>query len=76
MIGYAPRERPLLPDSTMPLEAGSALRWSPSVGPTRSEDTILIDGRGFEIVTEAQNWPKVEIAVKGFPIHRPGILER
>ena len=76
VVGYAPREVVLLPDSPSRLESGSALCWSPSVGSSRSGDTVVIDGRGFEVVTEAQNWPKVEVAVKGFSIPRPGILER
>ncbi len=76
VIGYAPREIPLLPDSPVRLQAGSALCWSPSVDAARSEDTVIIDDRGFEVVTEAQNWPKVEVSVKGYPIPRPGILER
>ena len=76
IIGYAPREVPLLPDCPAPFQAGSALRWSPSVGAARSEDTVVIDARGFEVVTEAQHWPKIEVSVKGFPFHRPGILER
>ena len=32
--------------------------------------------RGFEVVTQAQDWPQVEVAVKGFLINRPGILIR
>jgi len=76
VIGYAPREIPLLPDSPVSIQAGSALCWSPSVGSARSEDTVIVDDRGFEVVTEAQNWPKVEVTVKGFSIPRPGILER
>ena len=76
IIGYAPREVPLLPDCPTPLQAGSALRWSPSVDAARSEDTVVIDDRGFEVVTEAQNWPKIEVTVKGYRIFRPGILER
>ena len=76
VIGYAPREIPLLPDSSMPLQDGSALRWSPSVCDARSEDTVVIDKRGYEIVTKCQNWPKIDVAVKGFTVHRPGILER
>ena len=76
VIGYAPREIPLMPDHSMPLQDGSALCWSPSVMAARSGDTVVIDGRGFEVVTEAQNWPKIEVAVKGFTIPRPGILER
>ncbi len=75
-IGYAPREVLLLPDSPAILEAGTALCWSPSVGSARSEDTVVIDERGYEAVTDAQNWPKLEVTVKGFLLNRPGILER
>ncbi len=76
MIGYARDEGLLRPDSPETLVAGSAVCWSPSVGPARSEDTVVIDERGFEVVTEAQDWPKIDVYVKGFPIPRPGILER
>jgi Xaa-Pro aminopeptidase len=75
-IGYAPREVLLLPESQAVLEADTALCWSPSVGAARSEDTVVIDSRGYEVVTEAQNWPKLEVTVKGFPLPRPGILQR
>jgi Xaa-Pro aminopeptidase len=75
-IGYAPREVLLLPDCPTVLETGTALCWSPSVGPARSEDTVVIDGRGYEVVTEAQSWPKLDVIVKGFVLTRPGILER
>ena len=76
IIAYAPREAPFLPESSLVLRADTALRWGPSVGPTRSEDTVVIDPRGYEVVTEAQLWPKLDVVVKGFPIPRPGILER
>lgn len=76
LIAYAPKEIPFLPESPYVLGSDNALRWGPSVGATRSEDTVVIDARGYEVVTEAQVWPKVEVVVKGFPIPRPGILER
>ncbi len=75
-IGYAPNEGWLTPDDDGPLGTGQALCWSPTVGACRSEDTIVIDARGFEVVTEAQNWPKVAVSVKGFAINRPAILPR
>jgi Xaa-Pro dipeptidase len=75
-IGYAPREVLLLPESQAVLESGTALCWSPSVGAARSEDTVVIDSRGYEVVTEAQNWPKLEVTVKGFSLTRPGVLPR
>jgi Xaa-Pro dipeptidase len=75
-IGYSPREMVFRPDCPATLTHGMAVCWSPSVGSARSEDTVVVDSRGFEVVTEAQNWPKIEITVKGFAIPRPGILMR
>jgi Xaa-Pro dipeptidase len=37
---------------------------------------MVIDGRGFELVTAAQNWPQIDVSVKGFAIQRPAVLER
>jgi Xaa-Pro aminopeptidase len=74
--GYNPREVLLVPDGTLELGHGMPLGWCPSVGSARSEDTVVVDERGFEVVTEAQRWPKLEVTVKGFPIQRPGVLER
>ena len=76
ICAYSPRELSLLPESPLVLSPNTALCWSPSVGSCRSEDTVVIDDRGYEVVTEAQVWPKLEVVVKGFPIPRPGILER
>ena len=76
IVGYSPREGLLAPDSPLKLASGTAMCWSPSVGSARSADTIVIDQRGYECVTGARNWPKLEVAVKGFLIPRPGILER
>ena len=76
LIGYAPREVLLVPDSPLALSAGMAICWCPSVGSARSSDTIVIDERGYECVTAAQKWPQLDVAVKGFVIPRPAILER
>jgi Xaa-Pro aminopeptidase len=76
LIGYAPREALLAPDSPVALGSGMAVCWSPSVGSARSSDTVVIDGRGYECVTAAQKWPVIDVAVKGFVIQRPGVLER
>jgi Xaa-Pro dipeptidase len=76
LIGYTPHEVLLRPDSDLVLQPNMALAWSPSVGAARTEDTIVIDSRGFELVTASQNWPQIDVAVKGFLIPRPGILER
>ncbi len=76
LMGYSPRDALLVPNSPMKLEPDMAICWSPSVGAARSEDTMVIDSRGFEIVTAAQDWPRIEVAVKGYVLPRPGILVR
>ena len=76
VVGYSPRELPLIPEGRFVIRADLPLRWTPSVGAARSEDTVVIDDRGFEVVTELQRWPKLDIQVKGFNLPRPGILER
>ena len=48
----------------------------PSVQAARTEDTVVIDARGYEVVTGPQDWPQIDVAVKGFVIPRPGVLER
>ena len=75
-IGYAPREMAFRPDCPAKLAHGMAVCWSPTVGSARSEDTVVVDARGFEVVTEAQDWPKIDVTVKGFALPRPGVLER
>jgi Xaa-Pro aminopeptidase len=74
--GYSPREMVLRPDCETKLAHGTAVCWSPSVNSARSEDTVVVDDRGYEVVTEAQHWPKIEVQVKGYTLPRPGILER
>jgi len=76
LVGYSPREAVLRPDSTLMLESDMAMAWSPSVRSARAQDTVIIDSRGYEVVTAAKNWPQIEVAVKGYPIQRPGILVR
>jgi Xaa-Pro aminopeptidase len=76
VIGYSPREILLRPDSGLVLEANMAVSWSPSVGAARTQDTVIVDPRGYEVVTGMHDWPSIDVAVKGFVLPRPGILER
>jgi Xaa-Pro dipeptidase len=76
LIGYSPREALFRPESNLLLDSHMAIAWNPSVGAARSGDTVIIDSRGYEIVTKMQNWPFIEVAVKGYVIPRPAVLER
>ena len=76
LMGYADREQPLRPGLSLALTHGMPVSWSPSVEGARSQDTVVVDERGLEVVTQAQRWPMLEVLVKGFPVSRPGILIR
>jgi Xaa-Pro dipeptidase len=76
LIGYSPREVLLRPDSNLVLEPNMALSWSPSICAARTEDTVIVDSRGYEVLTKMQNWPALDVAVKGYVMTRPAILER
>jgi len=76
LIGYSQRESLLTPDSNLIIQPDMAICWSPSVGSARSEDTAVIDSRGYEVVTAAQDWPQLDVRVKGYKMTRPGILVR
>jgi Xaa-Pro dipeptidase len=76
LIGYSPREALFRPDSNLVLDPHMALAWNPSVCAARSGDTVIIDSRGYEVVTKMERWPAIEVAVKGYVIPRPAVLER
>jgi Xaa-Pro aminopeptidase len=76
LIGYSPREALLTPECSLVIQPNMAFCWNPSVGSARCEDTVVVDTRGYEVVTAAQNWPQLEVSVKGYKIARPGILVR
>jgi Xaa-Pro aminopeptidase len=68
--GYEPREYFAFPGSTDLVSAGQVYAWNPSITGTKSEDTILVNEKGNEILTEISNWPKLTID----GMERPGIL--
>ena len=75
LAGYEPREAIATPGSTLPVAAGNAFAWNPSITGTKSEDTILVGEQGNEILTVIPEWPEEPVLVGGREIYRPAILE-
>lgn len=63
--GYEPREYLGSPSSVDLVSAGQVFAWNPSITGTKSEDTILVDEFGNEILTTISNWPTVSIPIDG-----------
>jgi antitoxin VapB len=73
LIGYIGRERIATPGDRTVLRAYHALAWNPSIVGAKSEDTILIDDSGFEVLTWG-DYPTIDVNVGGETIQRAGIL--
>lgn len=76
VVGYSANELPLRPDSQFRLRENMALSWNPTIGAARSQDTVIIDDHGFEVVTAVQRWPLTTVSIRGQSVERPGILVR
>jgi Xaa-Pro aminopeptidase len=74
VTGFSPCELLIVPASQFRFRGGMAVYWSPSVGPARSGDTVLLHEKGFEILTPTQQWPSVVVSVKGYEVERPNVL--
>jgi Xaa-Pro dipeptidase len=73
-IGYNSREKIAVPDDPTLIRVGQAFAWNPSIVGCKSEDTILLNAGGFEIVTTSGDWPMVGVEAAGQTILRPDIL--
>ena len=76
VTGYELCEAPITPGSQFRLAAGMPVYWHPSIGAAMTADTILIKSKGFEVLTPMENWPQLEVDVKGVKIPRPDVLIR
>jgi len=74
--GYLPREILASPDSAVQVRAGHVLAWNPSITGVKSEDTMLVNEHGNEVLTAIPEWPMQEVHVDGKTLFRPAILEK
>ncbi len=76
LIGYNSREQIATPLTDTVICAGHAFAWNPSIVGYKSEDTILVNDSGFEILTmSGGNFPTLTVEVNGQRVIRPAILE-
>lgn len=71
--GFAGREWKATPTSTEQITVPMAYAWNPTVEGAKSEDTVLVSGDGFEILTATGEWPTREVDVDGRTLVRHGI---
>jgi len=72
LTGYLGREAFATPGDETALPASCAVAWNPSItGGAKSEDTVLVDDAGLELITETPDLPWIEID----GLARPAIVE-
>lgn len=72
--GYDPREFLATGESDVPVGVGQAYAWNPSITGCKSEDTILVNESGNEILSVVGGWPTIPVEVDGKTVERPTIL--
>jgi len=74
-LGYSVRDYFATPNIEGIVQLHQAFAWNPSITGTKSEDTILVKEDGFEILTQTNSWPLIEVeADNGKRVARPDIL--
>ncbi len=73
LTGYAGREIFATPHSHHRLEAHQACAWNPSITRVKSEDTILTNDEGPEVITRTSDWPQKQVEINGALLERPAI---
>lgn len=73
--GYAGREAFANPTSTLTAMENQAFAWNPSITGVKSEDTILCQAKGIEVLTShSKDWPTVLGKCPAGELRRPDIL--
>lgn len=74
--GYLGRYIKATADTDALVKNRQAIAWNPSIAGTKSEDTILVQDDGVEVLTLAKDWPMVDVETPGGKIQRCNILVR
>lgn len=76
VTGYQACEVPVVPDSGFVLGPGMAVHWHPTLGASAVGDTVLVGDQRAELITIHDQWPAVQVAVKGAAVTLPDMLRR
>jgi Xaa-Pro aminopeptidase len=72
--GYRTRYYTATQNSDDMVAANSAYAWNPSITGAKSEDTLLVLEDHNELISQAPDWPQIELECEHMSIERPDIL--
>jgi len=73
-IGYERREWTVTAGADQEVGENQAFAWRPSIQDAVTEDTVLLDGDRFVVLTEIPGWPVIERKAIGRIYRIPGLL--
>jgi antitoxin VapB len=74
--GYLAREQGLDPRNGYKIRDGEIFAHNPTITGTKIEDSIMVSGENFEVLTMSDNWPSKDVEYRGITLQRPEILIR
>lgn len=72
--GYKTRDWVAHSKSTEQVFVSQAFAWNPSIVGTKSEETLLVNENGIEIITASPNFPTISNVIDGIEYKTPDIL--
>jgi len=75
-IGYTGRDYRVNFKTPDIIQENQAFTWNPSITGTKSEDTILVNSKGPEMITHPFSYPTLSLEIEGRIFTRPDILEK
>ncbi|MEW6507749.1 MAG: M24 family metallopeptidase [Bacteroidota bacterium] len=75
-IGYDDREWVIFPGIKEVVKTNQSFAWNPTITGTKVEETIIVNEKGFEVLTKSPNWPMIIVNLNGKKYPQPSILIR
>ncbi len=58
------------------VKTNQSFAWNPTITGTKVEETIIVNEKGFEVLTKSPNWPMIIVNLNGKKYPQPSILIR
>ncbi|NWF50830.1 MAG: M24 family metallopeptidase [Ignavibacteriaceae bacterium] len=75
-IGYDDREYVNYPENENVIQEFQGFAWNPTITGAKVEETMIVSKDGFEVITKSEDWPMINVVLKGKSYPQPDILIR
>jgi len=75
IFAQRPCEHQITASSSLQIEAGMLINWTPQIGQAALNDTILITQDGPEWLTKTEHWPLIQVEIRGEILSCPALVK-